>query len=87
MDFVHVGNHKWNLVLYMLFGIRQSVISVRYEDSLFQLHESDYTAKIIYPFDSLQDKKSSDHYLFYDYCPRVFHLVRKFFGIKSDLYL
>jgi len=22
MDFVHFGNHNWNLVLHMLFGIR-----------------------------------------------------------------
>ena len=30
--FVHFGNDSWNLVLHMLFGIRQSVHSVRYDD-------------------------------------------------------
>ena len=27
-DVVHFGNDNWNLVLHMLFGIRQSVVTV-----------------------------------------------------------
>lgn len=30
--FIHFGNDNWNLVLQMLFGIRQSVVSCRYDD-------------------------------------------------------
>jgi len=30
--FVHFGNEDWNLVLHMLFGIRQSVHSVMHEE-------------------------------------------------------
>lgn len=53
MDFVHIGNHNWNLVLNMLFGIRQSVVGAMYDDDIFQLSEKDYSVKFHYPLESL----------------------------------
>ena len=47
MDFVHIGNYNWNLVLHMLFGIRQSVVTA-INDDVFQLVENDYTDKRSY---------------------------------------
>jgi hypothetical protein len=51
MNFVHIGNHNWNLVLYMLFGIRQSVMVSKYDDDVFQLSQLDFTKKVNYPLD------------------------------------
>ena len=85
MDFVHFGNHNWNLVLHMLFGIRQSVVSVK-NDDVFQLTDKEFTCKLRYELESIENQKSAV-YEFYDFCPKVFHLIRKFFGINSDHYL
>lgn len=49
--FVHFGNDSWNLVLHMLFGIRQSVNSVRYDD-VFQLTESEFKSKQRYELEA-----------------------------------
>ena len=87
MDFVHIGNHNWNLVLYMLFGIRQSVVGAMYDDDVFQLTDTDFTAKLNYPLESVHKAGSSESYHFYDYCPRIFHLIRKFYGVTSTIYL
>lgn len=88
MDFVHIGNHNWNLVLYMLFGIRQSVVGAMYDDDVFCLTDLDFSAKLNYPLDAISPhSKKGDTYLFYDYCPRIFHLIRKFYGITSNKYL
>ena len=51
INFVHIGNHNWNLVLYMLFGIRQSVMVSKYDDDVFQLSQLDFTKKVNYPLD------------------------------------
>jgi hypothetical protein len=85
MDFVHFGNHNWNLVLHMLFGIRQSVVSVK-NDDVFQLTDKEFTSKLRYELESIENQKSAV-YEFYDLCPKVFHLIRKFFGINSYHYL
>ena len=39
--FVHFGDDNWNLVLHMLFGIRQSVHSVMF-DQVYQLTENEF---------------------------------------------
>jgi 1-phosphatidylinositol-4-phosphate 5-kinase len=85
MDYVHFGNHNWNLVLHMLFGIRQSVVSVK-NDDVFQLTDKEFTCKLRYELESIENQKSAV-YEFYDLCPKVFHLIRKFFGINSYHYL
>ena len=44
------------------------------------------TCKLRYDLESISHNKS-EKYEFYDFCPKVFHLIRKFFGITSDIYL
>ena len=39
--FVHFGDDNWNLVLHMLFGIRQSVHSVMF-DQVYELTENEF---------------------------------------------
>ncbi len=41
-DTVHFGNDSWNLVLHMLFGIRQSVHSVQH-DEVFKLDTAEFS--------------------------------------------
>jgi hypothetical protein len=47
MDFVHIGNYNWNLVLHMLFGIRQSVLTA-INDDVYQLTDKDFVDKRAY---------------------------------------
>lgn len=85
MDFVHIGNYNWNLVLHMLFGIRQSVVTAK-NDDVYDLQESDFSDKRSYVSNSIS-QSSGQTYEFFDFCPRMFHIIRKFFGITSDIYL
>ena len=39
--FIHFGNDNWNLVLHMLFGIRQSVHSVMHDD-VYRLTDAEF---------------------------------------------
>ncbi len=62
MDFVHFGNHNWNLVLYMLFGIRQSVVGAMFDDDVYQLTSKDFSCKFNYPLDSISTSHKADSY-------------------------
>ena len=85
--FVHFGNDNWNLVLHMLFGIRQSVHSVQYDD-VYQLTGTEFNSKYRYELEAITTKDNRNiAYEFYDFCPRMFNLIRKFYGIKPSDYL
>lgn len=56
MDFVHIGNYNWNLVLHMLFGIRQSVITAM-NDDVFDLTDADYGDKRRYEVNGMSTVK------------------------------
>ena len=58
MDFVHIGNGNWNLVLHMLFGIRQSVITA-IADDVFDLTDADIRDKRAYIVQGLTNSKSN----------------------------
>jgi hypothetical protein len=47
MDFVHIGNYNWNLVLHMLFGIRCSV-NLALDENFYDLAEKDFADKRMY---------------------------------------
>ena len=47
MDFVHIGNYNWNLVLHMLFGIRCSV-NLALDENFYDLAEKDFCDKRMY---------------------------------------
>ena len=86
--FVHFGNDNWNLVLHMLFGIRQSVHSVMYDD-VYQLTDAEFKSKQRYELEAVENQKiwNLRKYEFYDFCPRMFNLIRKFYGISASEYL
>lgn len=52
--FIHFGNDNWNLVLHMLFGIRQSVHSVMYDD-VYQLTDAEFKSKFRYELEAIAD--------------------------------
>lgn len=54
-SFVHFGNDNWNLVLHMLFGIRQSVHSVMHE-AVYQLNDREFAAKFRYELEAIPVK-------------------------------
>lgn len=54
MDFVHIGNYNWNLVLHMLFGIRQSVVTAK-NDDVYDLSESDFSDKRAYVINGMSN--------------------------------
>lgn len=85
MDFVHIGNSNWNLVLHMLFGIRQSVVTAM-NDDVYQLSEKDYSDKRRYEVHGFAQEQKNN-YEFFDFCPRMFQMIRKFFGVTSEVYL
>ena len=86
--FIHFGNDNWNLVLHMLFGIRQSVHSVMYDD-VYQLTDAEFQSKFRYELEAMENQKiwNLKKYEFYDFSPRMFNLIRKFYGINSHEYL
>lgn len=62
--------------------------SVRYDD-VFQLTESEFKSKQRYELEAQEDQKiwNVRKYEFYDFSPRMFNLIRKFYGINSNDYL
>ena len=86
--FIHFGNENWNLVLHMLFGIRQSVHSVMYDD-VYELTDAEFKSKFRYELEAAGDQKiwNLKKYEFYDFSPRMFNLIRKFYGINQTDYL
>ena len=84
-SFIHIGHDNWNLVLHMMLGIRQSVRNVMFEEC-FELLTEDFQRKYCY---ELVAKKTKNMRLFefYDFSPRVFHLIRTLYGITPDAYL
>ncbi len=87
-SFVHFGNDNWNLVLHMLFGIRQSVHLVMHE-SVYQLTDREFSSKFRYELEAIpvKNKQRTISYEFFDFAPRMFHLIRHFYGIDSNKYL
>lgn len=55
--FVHFGDDNWNMVLHMLFGIRQSVHSVMF-DQVYQLTENEFQSKYRYELEAIDDQRS-----------------------------
>lgn len=86
MDFVHIGNHNWNLVLHMLFGIRQSVVIASRAEDVYKLQDEDFKEKIHYDLRGISRKKET-LFEFFDFCPKIFGLIRKFYHINSEIYL
>lgn len=72
----------------MLFGIRQSVHSVMHE-SVYQLTDREFTSKYRYELEAIpvKNKQRTISYEFFDFAPRMFHLIRQFYGIDSAKYL
>lgn len=87
-SFVTFANENWNLVLHMLFGIRQSCHSVMHEE-VYELTETEFSGKFRYELDSIKTQKSGKHisYEFYDFAPKMFHLIRQFYGYDTEKYL
>lgn len=73
-DHIHFGSDNWNLVLHMLFGIRQSVHSVQY-DKVMKLDTVEFKQKTVFEIESMTDKKNSTSYQFCDFAPKVFQVI------------
>jgi hypothetical protein len=58
-----------------------------YDDDVYHLTDKDFSCKFNYPLDAISNTHKGDCYEFYDFCPRIFHLIRKFYGITSSIYL
>ncbi len=84
-SFIHIGHENWNLVLHMMLGARQSAMNVRHEE-VFDLLDQDFERK--YRYELIAKKtKNMKLFEFYDFSPRVFHLIRSMYGISTDAYL
>lgn len=72
----------------MLFGIRQSVHSVMHEE-VYHLTDQEFQSKYRYELETIaaKSKSKATAYEFYDFAPRMFHLIRNFYGISSEDYL
>lgn len=53
-------------------------------DKVVKLSDKDFTAKFRYELEAVKMKKKDYTYEFYDFSPKVFHIMRKQFGIESD---
>jgi len=64
------------------------VHSVRYDD-VYQLTDAEFKSKYRYELEAVEDQKiwNVKKYEFYDFSPRMFNLIRKFYGINSNDYL
>ena len=65
--------------------------SVRYDD-VFQLTDAEFKSKLRYELEASDEKAkilnwNLKKYEFYDFSPRMFNLIRKFYGINSNDYL
>lgn len=58
-------------------------------DEVFQLTDAEFKSKMRYELEGSEDQKiwNLKKYEFYDFCPRMFNLIRKFYGIKASDYL
>lgn len=83
MFFVHFGNEDWNLVLHMLFGIRMSVHSVMHEE-IYMVTEAEFNAKHFCELESMFEDSGAAKYEFFDFAPRVFHLIRNFYNVSHE---
>jgi 1-phosphatidylinositol-4-phosphate 5-kinase len=69
----------------MMLGARQSAMNVRHEE-VFDLLDQDFERK--YRYELIAKKtKNMKLFEFYDFSPRVFHLIRNMYGISTDSYL
>jgi 1-phosphatidylinositol-4-phosphate 5-kinase len=69
----------------MMLGVGKSVKNIMNEEA-FDLVEKDFSMTYFY---ELVAKKTKDMnvYEFYDFSPKVFHLIRQMYGIDSEDYL
>ena len=82
------GHDNWNLVLNMMLGIRNSVKSLMHEE-ISAIEREDFDSKYYF---ELVPKRTADTsrlklYHFFDFAPKVFHKIRKFYHISDDEYL
>lgn len=74
-------------MLHMVFGVSKSVRNSAYEEA-FELKEEDFHRKYGYELISQKTENSiNNSYMFFDYCPRVFHQIRMLYKITSYEYL
>jgi 1-phosphatidylinositol-4-phosphate 5-kinase len=72
----------------MMLGVSQSVRNVL-QTQAFELNEQDFGTRFCYqlPIQSYEKNKKSGIYEFYDFSPRVFHLIRTMYGIAPNDYM
>lgn len=73
-------------MVHMMLGIRQSVINVMHEE-VFELLDQDFNRKYCYELVAKKTKNMRGVFEFFDFSPRVFHLIRNIYGISANAYL
>ena len=73
-SFIHIGHDNWNLVLHMMLGVGKSVKNIMHEEA-FDLIENDFSKRYFYELVT-KKTKNVNVYEFYDFSPKVFHLIR-----------
>ena len=85
-SFVHIGHEEFDLVIYILFGVKRAVDSLP-ELPLYQIRDNDFTIKCSYNLVTwLESDNEHKTCVFYDYAPEVFNEIRKVFGISKERY-
>jgi hypothetical protein len=85
---IHFGNPNVELILNMMIGIRNSVNSIGESRRLFNLKENDEAFKELNRFKFSQNNFEKEiSCTFYDHAPKVFHNLRKIYGISNQDYL
>ncbi len=85
MDLVTFLNENWNLVVSMMLGIRNAVLSFRaHEDVTKEQFQTKFCFQLVHKRTKASAEKISE---FFDYAPKVFFQIRRFYGIDNDDYL
>ena len=70
----------------MTFGINRSVQYAALQEAL-EIKEEDFQGKHCYELNHLRTEESTTTiYQFFDFCPRVFHQLRRMYGITAEAY-
>jgi 1-phosphatidylinositol-4-phosphate 5-kinase len=57
-------------------------------EQVYELTNTEFQAKFIYQLEAINvERKKKISYEFYDFAPKVFHLIRNFYGYSTESYL